>query len=499
MSRIGIDLSATRCHLIEVGRSRGRWARGSPNGRLETVVRAFQTIPHGWADPERLTPALRGWAVGGRRWRRARATVWGMASTQRSMWLPAGESSDLARLAVIRAAPHGSEADVVARTAEGGPRVAANGSPGRDVAVAITSRNDFLARLRLLTDAGFDVDELATPAMALCSVARLRRSLVPGESVALLAIGADVSALAVVRDGLPLLAREMPWGYERAGARVFDTDRLVGKISSEIRRSLLYVKQTMRSDVAQVLMCGESPALRTLTAPLIEELDLEIETLDSLDGIASDALPEPAEAFRAQVGGFRLAWALAAADGPPMTFVRASAGRRRWAAREAVGLAAGVAVSVALGVSALRTVDRAARLNDDRVAELERQVAELEPEARRIGLARMDRALTPARRAALAGIALQGPRLTRVLEAVSQSTPPEVTLNALTFAATGTAWTATLSGVAVAADPARAREAVDELLRGIAISPYVVAPLETPTLRLVTDDVGFSVRFRVPR
>ena len=484
----------------------------------DTVVRAFETIPHGWADPTALASALRAWLGRGLRRRRARVAVWGVASTHRSFWLPAAEPADPALRAVIRDAALHGEVDVVSRTMEGAARAAADGSAGRDLAVTLASRADLADRTRPLIDAGLRIDAVTTPPMALCSVARLRRSRIPGESVALLSLGADATALAIVRDGFPLLAREMLWGYERAGARALDRDQLVSKIASELRRSLLFVKQTTRSEVSHVLMCGDAPELRALTAPLIAELDIEIETLDSLEGIATDPLPQPPETFREQVGRFRLAWALAADDGPLMTFDAPRVGVRRSAVRRTAGLAAGLSVAAALGGGAsYRSVDRTARVNEERVAALAREIADLEPEIRRVERARADGDLASARRAALAAFDVQGPRLTRVLEALSQSTPQEITLDVLDFTASGTVWTAHLSGVASAGEPALARAAVDELLRGLQDSPYVDGPSEPPVLRLSTGietgrevvpaggprdaavAVAFSVNFTIPK
>ena len=44
------------------------------------------------------------------------------------------------------------------------------------------------------------------------------------------------------------------------------------------------------SAVAQVSICGGLPDLRTMTVPLMERLDVEVEALDSLFGIDADAV-----------------------------------------------------------------------------------------------------------------------------------------------------------------------------------------------------------------
>ena len=82
----------------------------------------------------------------------------------------------------------------------------------------------------------------------------------------------------------------------------------------------MYLKQYWEEDVSQVLLCGDMPEIRSLTAPLIERLNIEVETLDSLDGIDTAALPAPAERFSEQVASLRLASAIAA-EPPPVNLL----------------------------------------------------------------------------------------------------------------------------------------------------------------------------------
>ena len=77
---------------------------------------------------------------------------------------------------------------------------------------------------------------------------------------------------------------ERPW---RTTASV-----LADRLSTELRRSFLYLKQYWEQDVSQVLLCGDMPEIRSLTAPLIDRLNIEVETLDTLDGIDTATLPE---------------------------------------------------------------------------------------------------------------------------------------------------------------------------------------------------------------
>ena len=67
---------------------------------------------------------------------------------------------------------------------------------------------------------------------------------------------------------------------------------LANRLSTELRQSFLYLKQFWEQDVSQVLLCGDMPEVRSLTAPLIERLNIEVETLDTLEGIDAHTFPK---------------------------------------------------------------------------------------------------------------------------------------------------------------------------------------------------------------
>src|SRR5207253_3163853 len=109
-----------------------------------------------------------------------------------------------------------------------------------------------------------------------------------------------------------LYAKEMHWGFAESPvgvAIVGGREDLANRLGSELKRSFLYLKQFWEENVSQVLLCGDMPEIRLLTAPLIERLNIEVETLDSLDGIDTGELPEPADQFAEQVASLRLATA----------------------------------------------------------------------------------------------------------------------------------------------------------------------------------------------
>ena len=391
MSRVGIDLSATRCHLIEV-RSAGRLPRWSGVTRAnETRVVSFETIPYGWSDPGPVSAALRRWLGDRKRgrytgfprrlWRpsagtvlgtspprrgsRAAVTVWGLSSAHRLMVLPAAAPSELAGLAQREAAgdvPLLQQTEVISGIHVGASRGFSTTAARCEVSFAAASAPEIRARIQPLIDAGFVIETVTTPPLALSSIARLRRGTVPGAAVALLALGSTVSALAIVRDGLLLLAREMPWGYEAFGGPFAEREQLVAKLAAELRRSFLFFKQSNRTEIGQVMLCGDAPELRAFTAPLIMALDLEVETLDSLEGIDAAALPEPAEVFRERVANFRLAWAVVADTQPPINLIPAEIAARQKSTRPKIQLiGAAAAAAVIFGLIGFAYFNRMAR------------------------------------------------------------------------------------------------------------------------------------------
>ena len=303
MSRIGIDLSAERCHLIDVRPVRRFGVTRAASGGPLSRVLAFETIPYGWSQPVALTPRLQQWLTPRKRKGRAWVTVWGVSR---------------------------------ARTDD-----PATG----EVAFVGASAAEVSARIQPLIDAGIGIDGVSTPALALSSVARLRRDQIPGVPIALLAIGATRMGLAISRDGVPLFAREIPWGCQEPDARTPSRDEFVVKLAAELKRSFLFFRQIKRLEVTQCLVCGDYPQLRSLTAPLIMSLDIEIETLDSLEGF-----DEPSDAFRERVAEFRLAWAVAADPAPPINLLPPKILAWPKAARPAAMGAAVAALVVALAI-----------------------------------------------------------------------------------------------------------------------------------------------------
>src|SRR5262245_57193217 len=150
------------------------------------------------------------------------------------------------------------------------------------------------------------------------------------------------TAVVIARDGLLLLARELPWGHEDGdGEREdpFDT-----RIVAELRRSLLFFRQSFRSAADAVVLCGDMTNLRALTTPLESALGVPVQTLDSLSGIDA-AVPAPADVFRADVSALRLAIAAGSEQEPYANLLPAPT-RRSGASRAIAGGVAAAALTL---------------------------------------------------------------------------------------------------------------------------------------------------------
>ena len=161
--------------------------------------------------------------------------------------------------------------------------------------------------LKPFLDAGFTIEALLTPAQALAQLAAERRR--PNEGpVAWLSINTHGAAIAIV-EGIDILySRTLAWKYNHsprtAREQLLQRYVLVMHIAPELQHGISVVRVNQGKRVETVVTCGNLPDLRSLTMPLIEELDMEVETLDSTDGlrpvksISTEALAERAPIVR---------------------------------------------------------------------------------------------------------------------------------------------------------------------------------------------------------
>ena len=489
-NRTGIELLPHACRIVEVASS-ARLFGGGASGRPR--VRVFREIPYSPSDPGTLTAELRQAMKGLERG--ASVAVWGLRSAHQALLLPPAAPGDLGAIArrEARATPGGLPplplADAVVA---GGLR-----DGRRQTGYAAVSAEDLRARLQPLVDAGVRIDAATTPALAHASLVRQRSALLPDAVVAVLSVNAQATAITVVHANVVLFARELPWGDEsdRRDGEIGGASRAVfaSRIAAELRRSLVYVRQSQKVDVSRVLVCGDLFELRSLTGPLVNELALDVETLDVAEDLDLSSLPEPSDTFRSRLGAWRTALALAT-DPAPQSGLRSQDARPpalppalvRRTARAAV--AAALVVAAGWGVFGYLSAGVTARAE-----RLRRTIGVLEPERQRLDDERRRVAVAAAREAALEAFASQGPRLARVLEAFSLAAPPDVALSALRVQPGIAAWRLVAEGQAEGIDAAAAHAAFNRFLDALGASPLLGRPSAPPTLHARTSDPAAAI------
>jgi hypothetical protein len=163
-----------------------------------------------------------------------------------------------------------------------------------------------------LLEAGFQIEDVMSPPEALAALARQRPEVRGRDGSAWLAVNRHGVALAIVLDGELVYSREFAWNYRAAETtkqELLQRYTLVAHIAPELRHGFDVVRQRRGRTVDAVVTCGDLPDLRSLTMPLIDELDIEVETLDALDGL------DVASALAERVGDKTPAMRLASAAG----------------------------------------------------------------------------------------------------------------------------------------------------------------------------------------
>jgi Tfp pilus assembly protein PilN len=449
----------------------------------DVVVRTFVPAAADGSDASTVTEALARLRRTRRLQRRVWVTIWGLRSTQQLLKLPPARTEDLEALAIREARKD------IAQLETGGDGATVAAMPGaevqvgpqrrREVSLVAVSNADVRDHLQPVVDAGFVVEGVGTPALALAALARSRQGGTPGATAAYVAIGSRASCLAVIRDGVLLFAREMAWGHAGVAGEAIDA-----RLAAELKRSILYFKQTFRAAVESVVLCGDMPNLRTLTQPLGDALGVAVEALDSLVGVDAAALPEPADAFRGHVAALRVAIAAGADPVPTPNLLPAGIREARRRREETVRFAAAVVAGVLVAAAWLFLIESAARKVRLEASALERQVARLDLAAAGVRDQREARAVAAARQAALQAFDTQGPRLARFLEAVAQSAPEPLVVTSIALAAAGPQWQIDVTGTAMAEDAAASHGTVRTFLARMSESPFAGPPAQAPALRV---------------
>ncbi len=338
-AQVGIELSPAACRIVEVGAGPPWWrgSRGS-RGSRETRVRAFAVLPPSGPETRAKLESLRG--------RPAAVVVWGGRSEHRQVMVTAGSyesmrAEALASLAAAGVSTTGVWADVAPASAKD------QRAARRAVVVSMASASDLTEALTPLREAGIRLRTVTTPAVALGSLARLRRtSSAPDTIEAYVALDEQVTCLALVRNRVLLAARELAWGYidrDYTRTELRPREDIAARLAEAVGEFVAAIGGEPGA-IGQVCMCGGLPDLRSMSTSLMERLDVEVEPLDSLFGIDATRLPEPADEFRERGAELRVAWAVAADWPPAINLLRA---RKRQVSKTMLGRAAVLAGAAA--------------------------------------------------------------------------------------------------------------------------------------------------------
>lgn len=496
-NRVGIELLPHVCRVVEIREKSGLLgpSRG-PGG--DTRVRRFREIPYVAGSPGRLTADLRQLLKGrGAFARTARVAVWGLRSTHVGLLLPPAVAGDLLALArregkaaagnqpAPSAAPaFTSDGIVVGELREGGKR---------EVGYVSATPDEIRSRIQPLRDAGFDIEAVVTPALTHSALVRERWATSPDQVTAVLAVNTRATALSVLRGAVVLFSREFPWGSktDRAEQSVspLDTDSVASRLASELKRSLVYIKQSRQIDVSHVLVCGDMPDLRSLTGPLMHELNVEVEILDGLEGLDIAHLPEPVAEFRSRVAALRPAIGIAAEATLPVNLQPKGPGLKVNVTRDTQRRLAVAALVAAAVIGAVWAGTR--YLQSDmrsRIQALRQQITRLEPEAQQSEKARLAALTRSVRLAALDAFATQGPRLALVLDAFRRA-PRDLAMNTLdlTSSPSGT-WPLTVEGQAKSPTTAEAQASFSTFLNSASESKFLGLPVRSPVIKIHVEE-----------
>lgn len=341
-TRIGIELSPIDCRIVEIEPMRG-------TADSITCIRSFSISPRANGETQVKLARLRG--------RQAAVVVWGLRNDHRQAVVNAGRYDAMRKEAIDSLRSAGIDTrGVLTDIAPAGPRP--DGAPRRPVVTALASRRDVAAALSPLVAAGIRVRSVVTPAAALASIARLRRGKGATHAIeAYVALEESSTCIALVRQHVLVAARELPWGYvhehEPFGDRV-PREKVAARLAHEVVE-FFSAAGIDPGAVTATCMCGALPELRSMTAPLMERLDVEVEPLDSMFGVDVEHLPDQAGDFRERGIELRLAWAAAADWTAPLNLFRDRRRRAVSAMFARAAVVAGIGAGLGLGWGAQRS------------------------------------------------------------------------------------------------------------------------------------------------
>jgi hypothetical protein len=187
-------------------------------------------------------------------------------------------------------------------------RVVAWGPPSSQVALDL----DRLPDVSPLVEAGFEIESIISPPQALAMMLESQR-VDTRRAVVAAALNRDGVALAIVHRGQVVAARTFEWPlgepFRSARSELLERYLVVSQVAPHLKHLIDLAAPVYNAAVSSVVLCGNLPDLRSLSMLLIEEMDLEVETLDSVEILAPAAAQQTESA-----AGLQLAAAAASQD-----------------------------------------------------------------------------------------------------------------------------------------------------------------------------------------
>jgi hypothetical protein len=147
-----------------------------------------------------------------------------------------------------------------------------------------------LPELGPLVAAGFEIETIVSPVQALAQVVTARQGKSDDRAVAALSINHHGVAIAIVSKGAAIASRVFEWPLGRPFAagrsELLERYLIVSQVAPELQHLIDLVRPVHGVTVTSAIACGNLPNLRSLAMLLIDELDLEVDTLDSAELLA---------------------------------------------------------------------------------------------------------------------------------------------------------------------------------------------------------------------
>jgi hypothetical protein len=194
------------------------------------------------------------------------------------------------------------------------------------VSVIAVSNADLRDQVQPLLDAGFHLEGVGTPALALLALARSRNSGASSVPVAYVAIAPRSICLAIVRDGVLLSAAETGWADPE-----LTVESMGPRMTTSLERAVRCAEQAIGTRVHSVVLCG-APNLGAATRPLADALGIPVVALDPLAGVDAPVERGRGDRVPADVAALRVVIAAGADPSPVANLLPApivETGRRR--------------------------------------------------------------------------------------------------------------------------------------------------------------------------